>query len=65
MSFSRRSLSVVANEGSCVAAAGCQPVAQCDLAVASKAAKFATSGINVALFCSTPAVALTRNVTRK
>jgi enoyl-CoA hydratase/carnithine racemase len=40
-------------------------VAQCDLAVASKAAKFATSGINVALFCSTPAVALTRNLTRK
>lgn len=56
---------VIARVHGIAAAAGCQLVAQCDLAVASKAAKFATSGINVALFCSTPAVALTRNVTRK
>lgn len=46
-------------------AAGCQLVASCDLAVASHAAKFATSGINVGLFCLTPMVALSRNVPRK
>ncbi|MEO5338625.1 MAG: enoyl-CoA hydratase [Magnetospirillum sp. WYHS-4] len=46
-------------------AAGCQLVAQCDLAVASEDARFATSGINVGLFCSTPAVPVTRNLPRK
>jgi enoyl-CoA hydratase/carnithine racemase len=46
-------------------AAGCQLVASCDLAVASRTAKFATSGIDVGLFCSTPMVALSRNVSRK
>jgi enoyl-CoA hydratase/carnithine racemase len=46
-------------------AAGCQLVASCDLAVASAAAKFGVSGINVGLFCSTPMVALSRNVARK
>jgi enoyl-CoA hydratase/carnithine racemase len=46
-------------------AAGCQLVASCDLAVASSAAKFATPGVNIGLFCSTPMVALTRNVPRK
>jgi enoyl-CoA hydratase/carnithine racemase len=46
-------------------AAGCQLVASCDLAVASRTAKFATSGINFGLFCSTPMVALSRNVSRK
>jgi enoyl-CoA hydratase/carnithine racemase len=46
-------------------AAGCQLVAMCDLAVASADAKFAVSGINVGLFCSTPGVALSRNVGRK
>jgi enoyl-CoA hydratase/carnithine racemase len=46
-------------------AAGCQLVASCDLAVASSAAKFATPGVNIGLFCSTPMVALTRNVSRK
>jgi enoyl-CoA hydratase/carnithine racemase len=46
-------------------AAGCQLVAQCDLAVATDDARFAVSGINLGLFCSTPAVALTRNVGRK
>ena len=56
---------VIARVHGIATAAGCQLVATCDLAVASQAAKFATSGINVALFCSTPAVALTRNVTRK
>jgi enoyl-CoA hydratase/carnithine racemase len=46
-------------------AAGCQLVASCDLAVASQAAKFATPGVNIGLFCSTPMVALSRNVSRK
>jgi len=46
-------------------AAGCQLVASCDLAVAASAAQFATPGVNIGLFCSTPMVALTRNVARK
>jgi enoyl-CoA hydratase/carnithine racemase len=46
-------------------AAGCQLVASCDLAVTSSAAKFATPGVDIGLFCSTPMVALSRNVARK
>ncbi len=46
-------------------AAGCQMVASCDLAVASEAASFATPGVDIGLFCSTPMVALSRNVPRK
>ncbi|NWG23055.1 MAG: enoyl-CoA hydratase [Pseudorhodoplanes sp.] len=46
-------------------AAGCQLVATCDLAVASGAARFATPGVDIGLFCSTPMVALSRNVSRK
>ena len=46
-------------------AAGCQLVASCDLAIASSTAKFATPGVNIGLFCSTPMVALSRNVPRK
>ena len=46
-------------------AAGCQLVATCDLAVASDTADFATPGVNIGLFCSTPMVALSRNVPRK
>lgn len=46
-------------------AAGCQLVASCDLAIASPAAKFATPGVHIGLFCSTPMVALSRNVSRK
>jgi enoyl-CoA hydratase/carnithine racemase len=46
-------------------AAGCQLVATCDLAVASRTAKFCTPGVNIGLFCSTPMVALSRNVSRK
>ncbi len=46
-------------------AAGCQLVASCDLAVASTAAQFATPGVDIGLFCSTPMVALSRNVPRK
>jgi enoyl-CoA hydratase/carnithine racemase len=56
---------VIARVHGIATAAGCQLVAQCDLAVASNNAKFAVSGINVGLFCSTPSVALGRNVTRK
>jgi enoyl-CoA hydratase/carnithine racemase len=56
---------VIAKVHSIATAAGCQLVATCDLAIAAEAAKFATSGINLGLFCSTPMVALTRNVPRK
>lgn len=56
---------VIARVHGIATAAGCQLVAMCDLAVASEDAKFAVSGINVGLFCSTPAVALSRNVGRK
>ena len=56
---------VIARVHGIATAAGCQLVAQCDLAVASDNAKFAVSGINVGLFCSTPSVPLARNVLRK
>jgi len=56
---------VVAAVHSTATAAGCQLVASCDLAIAGHAAKFATPGVNIGLFCSTPMVALSRNVARK
>jgi enoyl-CoA hydratase/carnithine racemase len=56
---------VVAAVNGIATAAGCQLVAQCDLAVASEHARFAASGINLGLFCSTPAVPLSRNIGRK
>ncbi|HTT11911.1 MAG TPA: enoyl-CoA hydratase [Burkholderiaceae bacterium] len=56
---------VIARVHGIATAAGCQLVAMCDLAVASTEARFAVSGINVGLFCSTPGVALSRNVDRK
>jgi enoyl-CoA hydratase/carnithine racemase len=56
---------VIAEVRGIATAAGCQLVAACDLAVAADTAKFATSGVNIGLFCSTPMVALTRNVARK
>jgi enoyl-CoA hydratase/carnithine racemase len=56
---------VIASVQATATAAGCQLVASCDLAVASQAAKFATPGVNIGLFCSTPMVALSRNVSRK
>ncbi|MGP4732646.1 MULTISPECIES: enoyl-CoA hydratase [unclassified Psychrobacter] len=56
---------VIAKVQGIATAAGCQLVAACDLAVAADNAKFATSGINVGLFCSTPAVAVSRNLPRK
>ncbi len=56
---------VIAAVQATATAAGCQLVANCDLAVASRDAKFATPGVNIGLFCSTPMVALSRNVARK
>lgn len=56
---------VIARVHGIATAAGCQLVASCDLAVAADVAKFAVSGIHVGLFCSTPAVALSRNIGRK
>ncbi len=56
---------VIAAVQATATAAGCQLVASCDLAVASSAAKFATPGVNIGLFCLTPMVALSRNVARK
>jgi enoyl-CoA hydratase/carnithine racemase len=56
---------VIAAVHATATAAGCQLVASCDLAVASAAAKFGVSGINIGLFCSTPMVGLSRNVARK
>lgn len=56
---------VIAQVHGVATAAGCQLVASCDLAVAADDARFATPGVNIGLFCSTPMVALTRNVGRK
>jgi len=56
---------VIAKVHAMATAAGCQLVATCDLAIASESAKFATPGVNIGLFCSTPMVALTRAVGRK
>ncbi len=56
---------VIAAVNGMATAAGCQLVATCDLAVAAQTAMFATPGVNIGLFCSTPMVALSRNLTRK
>ncbi len=56
---------VIAEVQGTATAAGCQLVASCDLAVASSAAHFATPGVDIGLFCSTPMVALSRSVSRK
>jgi enoyl-CoA hydratase/carnithine racemase len=56
---------VIAKVHGVATAAGCQLVATCDLAVADEDARFATPGVNIGLFCSTPMVALSRNVPRK
>jgi len=56
---------VIARVQGAAAAAGCQLVAQCDLAVASEAARFVTSGVNWGFFCTTPGVAVARNLLRK
>jgi enoyl-CoA hydratase/carnithine racemase len=56
---------VIARVHGVATAAGCQLVASCDLAVAAETARFATPGVNIGLFCSTPMVALSRAVPRK
>jgi len=56
---------VVAKVHGIATAAGCQLVAMCDLAIASSEARFAVSGVNLGLFCSTPSVPLSRNLSRK
>jgi len=56
---------VIASVKGIATAAGCQLVASCDLAIASKNAKFATPGVNIGLFCSTPMVAVSRNICKK
>ena len=56
---------VIAEVDGVATAAGCQLVASCDLAIADNNAKFSTPGVNIGLFCSTPMVALSRNVSKK
>lgn len=56
---------VIAEINGIATAAGCQLVASCDLALASSSSKFATPGVNIGLFCSTPMVALSRNINKK
>ena len=56
---------IIAEVNGVATAAGCQLVASCDLAIASDDSKFATPGVNLGLFCSTPMVALSRNVSKK
>jgi enoyl-CoA hydratase/carnithine racemase len=65
MTINRLPQPVIARVHGIATAAGCQLVAACDLAVASEEARFAVSGINLGLFCSTPSVALSRNLGRK
>ena len=65
MSVQRLPVPVIARVHGMATAAGCQLVAMCDLAVAASDARFAVSGVNLGLFCSTPSVALSRNLGRK
>lgn len=65
LTITRMPQPVIARVHGIATAAGCQLVSMCDLAVATEVAKFAVSGINVGLFCSTPAVGLARNLGRK
>ena len=65
LSLRRLPIPVIARVHGIATAAGCQLVAQCDLAVASREARFAVSGVNLGLFCSSPSVPLSRNVPLK
>ncbi len=65
MNIIRNPKPVIAAVDGIATAAGCQLIASCDLAYASDKAKFATPGVNIGLFCSTPMVALSRNVNKK
>ena len=65
MTIQRLPVPVIARVQGIATAAGCQLVAMCDLAVAETQSRFAVSGVNLGLFCSTPSVALSRNLPRK
>jgi enoyl-CoA hydratase/carnithine racemase len=65
MSLQKLPVPVIAKVQGIATAAGCQLVAMCDMAVAAREARFAVSGVNLGLFCSTPSVALSRNLGRK
>jgi enoyl-CoA hydratase/carnithine racemase len=65
MAIQKLPVPVIARVHGVAAAAGCQLVAMCDLAVAASTARFAVNGINLGLFCATPSVALARNIGRK
>jgi enoyl-CoA hydratase/carnithine racemase len=65
MTIQQLPVPVIARVQGIATAAGCQLVAMCDLAVAAREARFAVSGVNLGLFCSTPSVALSRNLSRK
>lgn len=65
LTINHMSQPVIAKVQGIATAAGCQLVAACDLAISTEGARFATSGIRVGLFCSTPAVAVSRNLSRK
>jgi len=65
MTINRMPQPVIARVQGIATAAGCQLVGACDLAVSADTARFATSGINVGLFCSTPSVSVSRNLPRK
>jgi enoyl-CoA hydratase/carnithine racemase len=65
LAIQRLPVPVIARVHGIATAAGCQLVAMCDLAVAVREARFAVSGVNLGLFCSTPSVALSRNLSRK
>jgi enoyl-CoA hydratase/carnithine racemase len=65
LAVQRLPVPIIARVQGIATAAGCQLVAMCDLAVASRTAKFAVSGVNLGLFCSAPGVALSRNALRK
>lgn len=65
MTIQKLPLPVIAQVQGIATAAGCQLVAMCDLAVAARGTRFAVSGVNLGLFCSTPSVALSRNLPRK
>jgi enoyl-CoA hydratase/carnithine racemase len=65
MSIQKLPVPVIARVHGIATAAGCQLVAMCDLAVAARDARFAVSGVNLGLFCATPSVALSRNLSRK
>ena len=65
LTLQRLPVPVIARVHGMATAAGCQLVAMCDLAVATTTARFAVSGVNLGLFCSTPSVALSRNLGRK